>query len=292
VPLVARSAWWIAPAGVLALFMVYAMMEHMITLVVKRPRRGTTPVDVAELRRRLMNLNDPVRPYRLVDGRVSDFDLNWTVVDEAWTNRFSNVKLSAVYYARLLLDEVRHEARWFEVLRSSNVFLGFDGWIPRFNFGFWIQAGFMSGNWRGTAYGIRPGFPAQLGASQPFSINIDEVKHDVRGVVTRSGWTFRPTVFWFQTKRATVRLTESLVPAFMREWPPRRFWGTVYVGSYLATIGWILWVTGGRRSDLLAIVGFSAFWWFVWGFIFVIFKVVSGEWGSHRRTAGRGERAQ
>jgi hypothetical protein len=290
VPLIAQSAWWIAPAFVLALFMVYAMMEHMATLLVKRPRQGGVQVDAAELRRRLVGLNNPARPYRLIDGKVSDLELDWTVVDESWATRFSGVKLSTVYYARLLLDDVRHEARWFEVLRSSNVFLGFDGWIPRLNFGFWIQAGFMSGAWRGTAYGIQPGFPARLGGSQPFSVNIDQVKQDVRGVVTRSGWTFRPTVFWFQTKRRSVAFTEALLPAFMKEWPARRFWRIVYPASFVATVGWIWWVAGGGRSTLLAMAAFSAFWWAIWGFILLIFKITSGEWAPGRRNASRGDR--
>jgi hypothetical protein len=269
--------------------MVYAMMEQMASLLVGRPRRGSAPVDAAELRRRLLALNDPARPYRLVDGKVSDLELDWTVVDAAWTSGFSAVRLSTVYYARLLLDAVRREARWFEVLRTANLFLGCDGWIPRFNLRCWIQAGFTSGSWRGTAYGVRPGFPPQLGASQPFTISTDQVKHDIRGVVTRSGWTFRPTVFWFQTKRAAVRLTEGLTPSFMRAWPARRFWGALYPASFAATVAWIWWVTGGRRSDLLAIAAFSAFWWAIWGTILVIFKITTGEWGP-RRAAARGDR--
>jgi len=288
VPLIARSVWWIAPAVALGLFMVYAMMEHMATLLVKRPRQGSTPVDAAELRRRLLNLNDPTRPYRLVEGKVSDLELDWTVVDESWASGFSTVKLSTVYHARLLLDETRHEARWFEVLRTSNLFLGFNGWIPRFNARFWIQAGFITGAWRGTAYGMRPGVPLQLGASQPFTVSTDQAKHDIRGVVSRGGWTFRPTVFWFQTKRAIVRVTEGLVPAFMRAWPPRRFWGVVYPAGFLATIAWIWWVAGARRGDLPGIAAFSAFWWAIWGCILVIFKITSGEWTPGRRKAAPG----
>jgi hypothetical protein len=277
VPLVERSTWWIAPVVPLALFMVYAMMEQMAALLAKPPHRGAAPVDAAELRRRLLALNDPGKPYRLVEGTVAHFELRWTIVDESWASRFSNVKLTTGYYARVLLDEARHEARWFEVLRSGNLFLGFDGWIPRFNFGFWIQSGYISGHWRGTAYGVRPGFPARLGASQPYSVNVDQVKRDIRAAVTRSGWTFRPTVFWFQTKRATVALTGALTPGFMKTWSPRRFWGIVYPASFAAAVGWIWWVGGGGRKTLVGVLAFSAFWWAIWGFIALILKITTGE---------------
>lgn len=276
-PLIERSTWWIAPVVPLALFMVYAMMEQMATLLVKRPRHGVTAVDAGEVRRRLLGLNAPSKPYRLVEGKVSDLELDWTVVDESWTSRFSSVKLSTDYYARLLLDEATHEARWFEVLRSTNVFLGLSGWKPRFNFRFWIQSGFISGAWRGTAYGIWPGFPARLGASRPFSINIGEAKSDIRAVVTRSGWTFRPTVFWFQTKRTSVALTEALVPGFVKAWPRRRFWGIVYPVSFAAAVGWIWWVGGGGRKNLVGMLAFSAFWWAIWGFIVLILRITTGE---------------
>lgn len=76
-PLIVRSAWGIAPAVVLALFMVYAMMEYMAALLAKLPRQGPAPVDAAELRRRLLDLNDPTRPYRLVAAMWRIWNFNW-----------------------------------------------------------------------------------------------------------------------------------------------------------------------------------------------------------------------
>jgi hypothetical protein len=294
VPLIEQSTWWIAPAFALGLFMVFAMMEHMASLLERRPRAGSTSVDAAELRRRLLNLNDTGKPYRVIEGKVSDLEIDWDVVDDSWKTRFAKVKLSTVYHARMLLDETRHEVRWFEAIRTSNLFLGFDGWIPRFNVSIWAQAGYIDVMWSGVAYGIQPGFPPRIGGTQGYSLNTVEIKHAISGVINRSGWIFRPTILWFQTKRGSFRVGQALLPSALTHWPARRFWGVVYPASYVATVAWIFWVTGGARDpkNLLALAAFSAFWWGIWGFITVIFMITSGKWKPGGRSGGHADRGR
>jgi len=127
-----QSAWWIAPLPVIAILMVLAMMECTRTLLAKPAPKNLRPVDGAELRRRLVALSAPQNHYRIVEAKPWDLELDWDAVPASWPEHLAKIKLTAVYRARMLLDEARHEVRWFEFLRTSNFFIGFNGWVPIF----------------------------------------------------------------------------------------------------------------------------------------------------------------
>ena len=73
--LIGQSLWWIVPYAMLMALMVEAMIEFTISLLVKQPHARRKPADRADLRQRLLALNEEGRPYRLVDGRDSDLEL-------------------------------------------------------------------------------------------------------------------------------------------------------------------------------------------------------------------------
>src|SRR6266478_4918673 len=81
-------------AFLLALGMITAMLEWTAGFLVRRPRRGTPPVDADELKDRLLALTGSGGQYRIVPGRKSDLELEWDVVDASWHNLFSKIKLS------------------------------------------------------------------------------------------------------------------------------------------------------------------------------------------------------
>jgi hypothetical protein len=61
---------------------------------------------------------------------------------------------------------------------------------------------------------------------------------------------------------------QALVPAPLKRWPARRFWGTLYPASYILGMGYLIAIIGPLDPhNLLMIAGMSAIWWAIWGFL-------------------------
>ena len=256
-------------AFLLALGMITAMLEWTAGFLVRRPRRGTAPVDADELKTRLLALNVSGEQYRIVPGRKSDLELEWDVVDVSWHNLFSKIKLSTIYRARMLLDPARHEVRWCEWLRTSDVFIGFRGWTPVVSFAWQLQVGYLDVVWKGRAYGVQAGVPPRVERIYDFSLNTVEAKRKIADVVMRSGWSFRPVLFWFQAGRS----------AFSRMLPSRlsrttRSRAMVAAASYILFLGYLIWMVGGFASrefwtphNVVVFAAITAVWWGLWSML-------------------------
>ena len=270
-PLIEQSLWWLLPGALFSLFMVHAMVMFTAALLTKRPRPRQQPLTADELRARLLELNDDRRLMaKLAPGRDCDFTLDCKPVDASWYELYSHVKFTTHYRARLLLDEATHEGRWNELMRGSNFFLGFDGWIPRFQMSFWFFMGIASVNWTGRAYGLLPGFPPRIGKVADFHLDTAATRNKVGEVVARAGWTFRPVIWWCEATRTGVALMRALLPGPLWRASPRRFWAVVYPVSYFLAIGALMGVLGAEAwtPHNLGIVAFiSAIWWGIWGFL-------------------------
>jgi hypothetical protein len=237
-PLIEQSLWWLVPYAVLILLMVYAMMEFTVTLL-QRPPANRKPVAGDELRRRLLALNEPDNLHPLVVGQDCDLEIRWEHEDFR-RGRFVLSRHSNSSHLRFLLDEQRHELRMNQVDSSSGFFLGLEGWLPRLQ-------GYAS---------FSAGPPGQM------------LTKDISQMTYRSGWTVRPVIWWFQATHSGSRLLQALTPAPLRRWTARRFWGVLYPLSYFLGIGYLVAIVGSLdRHTLLVLLGVSAGWWGVWGFL-------------------------
>ena len=253
-------------AFLLALGMITAMIEWSAGFLVRRPGRGAPPVEPDELRKRLLALNEGGVQFRIVPGRKSDLELEWDVVDASWRNLVSKIKLSTIYRARMLLDPARHEVRWCEWLRTRDLFIGFRGSSIVINWSWELRVGYLDVVWKGRAYGVQAGFPPRVERVYDFSVNTVEAKRQIADVVMRSGWTFRPVIFWFQAGRSGL---DKVLPS----WPPlgTRLRGIIAAASYILFLGYLIWMVGGfaggefwtaHNVGVLAVV--SAGWWGLW----------------------------
>ena len=258
-------------AFLLALGMITAMLEWSAAFLVRRPR-GTVPVGPDELKNRMLALNQSGVQYRIVPGRKCDLELEWDVVDASWHNLFSKVKLSTIYRARMLLVPARHEVRWCESLRTSDVFIGFRGWTPVLSFSWQLQVGYLDVVWTGRAYGVQAGFPPRVERIYDFSLNTVEAKREISDVVMRSGWTFRPVIFWFQAGRSGLsaaldRWSARMLPSL----PETRLRAVVATVSYILFLGYLVWMVGGFAGggfwtphNLGVLAAVTAGWWVLW----------------------------
>jgi hypothetical protein len=237
--LLEQSPWWLVPYIVLMLVMVHAMMEFTVSLLVKRPPANRKPAPGNELRRRLLALNEPDQSHPLIEGRDCDLEIKWAKED-ARHGRFALSRHSSSSHLRFLLDEQRHELRVHQISSGSGFFLGLEGWLPR------IQ-GYAS---------FSAGPPGQA------------LTQDISQIANRSGWAVRPVLWWFQATRSGYHFLRALTPAPLRQWPARRFWGVLYPLSYFVGMGYLMAIIGSLdQQNLLLLVGISAVWWGIWGFL-------------------------
>lgn len=238
--LLEQSLVWLVPFVVLILVMIHAMMEFTLSLLVRRPRQARKPASADVLRRRLLALNTPDRPYPLAAGEDCDLEIVWRSDTPMASGRLVIAKGSTVSRVRLLFDEQRHELRINQVSRSSYLFVGLQRWLPS----------------------VKAGLSAHAGpAAQSITGEIEEVAQ-------RSGWSVRPVVLWFQATRSGLQVLQSLTPALLRTWPASRSWGLVYVLSFALGVGYVVMLVGPLEPhDLLVVLGVVGGWWGIWGFL-------------------------
>ncbi len=248
--------WWLVPYVLLLLLMLHAMMEFTVSLLAQRPPARRKPIAAAELRERLLALNRAGLPDQLVEGRDCDLEIYSQVEYPPPAGRFAIGKGASVQHLRLLLDEGRRELRLNQVSHSYGFFLGIVGWLPRIRGYFSFQAG-------------PPG---------------QAMTKEISQIANQSGWVVRPALWWFQTTYRGYRFLERLTPALLRRWPARRFWGILYPLSYALGLVYLVAMIGPLdRHNLLLLLGISAAWWGIWGFLVWVLCGFPAFWRRWRR---------
>ena len=238
--LLEQSLWWLVPYVFLMLVMLHAMMEFTVSLLARPPWSQRKPIAPDQLRARLLALDRPDQAYRLVEGRDCDLEIYWETSQTPPPGRFAIATGADRGRLRFLLDGQRHELRMHQSTQSHGLFLGLVGWLPRLAGYYSFQAG--------------PPSPAM-------TREIGQVAH-------QGGWGVRPVLWWFQATRRGYRILEVLTPLPLRGWPACRFWGILYPLSYALGMGYLVLIIGPLEPhDLRLLLGISAAWWGVWGFL-------------------------
>jgi len=268
--LLEQEPLWIVPFVFIILFMVHAMVQYVLSLMVKRPAVRRKVVPAAEMKTRLERINAAEQPYKLKHGLDWDYELQWQVVDAEWRKRFARINLTSLYRARLLLDETKREVRLQEHMRSSSFFLGFQGWIPRFRWRWSAYWGPMKGQWSGRAFGLGAGSLPQIGEVVDFSIDTDAAREAITKIANGGGWAVRPVILQYQISRKWQRRLQRLTPGPVLRLQDRHFWAIMYPGSYVAAIAYLFLISGrtlGEPANLAILLLVSASWWGIWGLL-------------------------
>lgn len=157
----------------------------------KRPAPGTPVLPAGQVIERLMALDRPSAPWRVVDGRPEGVDLiaEWKIVDARWYEIFAKAGLSRVFRIHMKLDEakkqVRAQDRAYEVSWRAG--------IPSLS----IAASAFRGQARSIEFGASYGFTEDLaiGRQYNYRFQTDEIKRPVQDAVTACGWVYKGVVF-------------------------------------------------------------------------------------------------
>ncbi len=157
----------------------------------KRPATGTPALSQQEVRDRLMSLNRPTAPYRLMDGSAENVDLiaEWKIVDAQWYEIFAKGGLSKVFKIYLKLDPETHEVRAMDREYSVSWKAG----VPTLS----IAASAFKGQTQSVEFGKGYAFTETLAPGQIYNYKFDtrEIKKPIQEAVINCGWTYKGVAF-------------------------------------------------------------------------------------------------
>ena len=140
---------------------------------------------------RLMALNRPTAPYRIIGGKAEGVDLvaEWKIVDAQWYQIFAKANLSKVFRIFLKLDPQRREVRAMDREYSVQWRAG----IPSLS----GEASFFRGQSSSVSFGIGTGFTenAAPGVVYKYKFNTNELKQPIQQAIASCGWTYKGVAF-------------------------------------------------------------------------------------------------
>lgn len=157
----------------------------------KRPKDGAERVSSQELKQRLLGLNRPSAPFRVIDGASKGVDLiaEWSVVDAKWLEVFSAASLTKTFEIYLKIDEASGE------LRAQDHELSVE-WVagaPKLS----VSASAFKGQKQTVEFGAAYGFieTAPNGQIYKYRFNSKELKAPIQEIATAAGWTYKGVSF-------------------------------------------------------------------------------------------------
>jgi hypothetical protein len=157
----------------------------------KRPSSGTAVLSIDEVRQRLLNINRPTAPYRIVDGTAQGVDViaEWKIVDASWYEIFAKAGLSKTFSIFLKLHPENHEAH--AVDREYTV--SWSAGLPTMK----LAASAFRGQSQKIEFGKAYGFTETLAPGQIYNYRFDtsEIKKPLQEAVISCGWTYKGVAF-------------------------------------------------------------------------------------------------
>jgi outer membrane protein TolC len=157
----------------------------------KRPEDGAAICAPDDLRSRLLRLNRPTAPWRVVDGTGEGVDLiaEWKIVDAQWFEIFAKAGLERAFSIVLRIDPEAREVR----AQDREYQISWEAGVPTLAFsGQWSR-----GQTHSFATGAAYGFTETLapGKIYQYRFATEEIKSPIQEAVTGCGWTYKGVVF-------------------------------------------------------------------------------------------------
>ncbi|MEM2942199.1 MAG: hypothetical protein QXT81_02120 [Candidatus Bathyarchaeia archaeon] len=174
---------------------LYAMLYAMgfFQYLGGRRRSVFPPVSREEMINKILDLNDPSKPYHIVAGTDSDLVAEWKIVDAQWYGVFNKSGLKSAYRALLQVDDSRHAVRCYEEFGSISWTAGLQGIIPKISY----RKKFFGGRilYRkeyAIGYGLRQLAPPEPGKVYDYRFDVNEIRGPIILTVEKNGWEWVP----------------------------------------------------------------------------------------------------
>jgi hypothetical protein len=156
----------------------------------RRPAAGVPAVPVDQLRQRLMAINRPTAPYRIVDGASDGVQLvaEWRIVDAQWYEIFAKAGLKKTFRILMNFDAEKHEVR----AQDRELEVSWSAGVPTLS----LQASGFRGQKQEISFGTAYAFTEELrpGVVYNYRFNTKELKQPLQDAVLAAGWSYRGVV--------------------------------------------------------------------------------------------------
>ncbi len=157
----------------------------------KKPAAGTPVLPAIGVRERLLGLNRPTAPWRILDGAAEKVDLiaEWRIVDAQWYEIFAKAGLKKVFRIYMKLDEASQELRAMDREYSVEWKAG----IPNLS----LAVSSFKGQSTSVEFGQAFGFTETLAPGQiyKYKFSSNELKKPVQEAVLACGWVYKGVAF-------------------------------------------------------------------------------------------------
>jgi hypothetical protein len=157
----------------------------------KKPASSGVALPPDEVGNRLLALNRPSAPYRIVDGHSENVDLiaEWKIVDAQWYEIFAKANLTKVFRIYLKLDAEKHELR----AQDREYTLEWRAGVPSLTLALSSFKGQMTSVEFGAAYAFTEEFaPGQV---YKYRFSTNEIKKPIQETSTACGWKYKGVAF-------------------------------------------------------------------------------------------------
>jgi hypothetical protein len=157
----------------------------------KRPDAGVETCSAAEVRERILAINRPTAPFRIVDGSEEGVDLiaEWKIVDAQWYEIFAKAGLEKTFRIFMKLDDASHEMR----TKDHEYTLSWSTGVPTLA----VSMEKFSGQKKSIQFGAAYAFTEELrpGEVYRYRFSTGEMKDPIQEAVTACGWTYKGVAF-------------------------------------------------------------------------------------------------
>jgi hypothetical protein len=157
----------------------------------KRPKADVPVLSADEVRKRLLSVNRPTAPYRVIEGASEGVDViaEWKIIDAAWNEIFSKAGLSKTFSIFMKLHPEIHEVR--AVDREFSI--SWSAGLPTVE----LAVSASRGQTLSIEFGKAYAFTETLSPGQVYNYHFDtsEIKKTIQEAVTSCGWTYKGVVF-------------------------------------------------------------------------------------------------
>jgi hypothetical protein len=151
---------------------------------------GVDPA-IQDLYSRLMALNRPTAPYRIMDGRAENVDLiaEWKIVDAQWYEIFAKANLTKVFRIYLKFDPAKKEVRAMD----REYTLEWRAGVPSLS----AAVSTFRGQQTSVSFGMGGGFTENAGPGivYKYKFSTNELKKPIQEAIAASGWKYKGVAF-------------------------------------------------------------------------------------------------
>lgn len=153
----------------------------------RKPAAGVPVLSADAVKQKLLAVNRPAAPYRVVDGRADGVDLvaEWKVVDAQWYSIFEKAAFKKTFRILMKLDPEKHEVSALD----KELEVEWSAGVPKLSF----KASAFRGQKQEISFGAGYAYTEEAGPGQVYNYRFStkELKTPLQDAVTSSGWTYK-----------------------------------------------------------------------------------------------------